>query len=106
MGIKSRSGSGIRILDEHPGSYFRELGNIFWVLNILVIFFDADPGSGIFLIRDGKTSDPESRINIPDPQLRVLFRMSWKGADTVVCWTTILLSTISSWLTRAMCRLR
>jgi hypothetical protein len=29
MGIKSRSGYGIRIRDEHPGSYFRELENNF-----------------------------------------------------------------------------
>ena len=31
MDKKSRSGSGIRIRDEHPGSYFRELRNNFWV---------------------------------------------------------------------------
>ncbi len=39
----------IRIRDEHPGSYFRELETVFR-LNILK-FFDADPdpGSGIFL---------------------------------------------------------
>jgi hypothetical protein len=29
MGKKSRSRSGIRIRDEHPGSYFRELRNKF-----------------------------------------------------------------------------
>jgi hypothetical protein len=47
MGKKSRSGSGIR--DEHPGSYFRELGKDFWVKKIPK-FFDADlgPGSGTF----------------------------------------------------------
>jgi hypothetical protein len=31
FGKKSRSGSGFRIRDEHPGSFFRELRNIFWV---------------------------------------------------------------------------
>jgi hypothetical protein len=40
----------IRIRDEHPGSYFRELGNNFFGYKILKLF-DADPGSGIFLIR-------------------------------------------------------
>jgi hypothetical protein len=46
----------IRIRNEHPGSYFRELKKIF-ALKILK-FLDADPdlGSGIFLTpdRDGK----------------------------------------------------
>jgi hypothetical protein len=56
MGKKTtRSGSGIWILDEQPGSYLREIRNNFFGLKILK-FFDADPGSGIFLIRhlDGK----------------------------------------------------
>jgi hypothetical protein len=44
----------IRIQDEQPRSYFRELRNYFWVK--LLKFFDADPGSGIW---DGKNSDPE-----------------------------------------------
>jgi hypothetical protein len=39
MGKKSRS--GIRIRDEHPESYFRELRNN-WVK--ILKFFDADPG--------------------------------------------------------------
>jgi hypothetical protein len=30
MGTNSRSGSGIRIRDEHPGVYFREFRNTFW----------------------------------------------------------------------------
>jgi hypothetical protein len=53
----------IRIRDEHPESYFRELRNKFRVK--ILKFFDAvaGPGSGIFLalgsgIRDGKNSDP------------------------------------------------
>jgi hypothetical protein len=47
MGKKSGSGSGIP--DEQPGSYFRELSNNFWVK--ILIFFDADPGSGMEKIR-------------------------------------------------------
>jgi hypothetical protein len=48
----SRYGSGIWIRDEHPGSYFRELRNYFWVK--ILKFLDADaaifltPGSGIW----------------------------------------------------------
>jgi hypothetical protein len=49
MGKKSRS--GIRILDEHPRSYFRELRKQFFGLKIHK-FFDADPGSGNFLTLD------------------------------------------------------
>jgi hypothetical protein len=52
MGKKSGSGSGIRIRDEQPRSYFLELRNHFYGVKILK-FFDADPG-----IRDGKKSDP------------------------------------------------
>jgi hypothetical protein len=51
----------IRIRDEQPGSYFRELRTIFWVK--ILKFFDADPGSGMekfgSRIRDGKNSDPQ-----------------------------------------------
>jgi hypothetical protein len=46
-----KSGFGIRIRDELPGSYFLELRK-YWVK--ILKFFDADPGSGI---RDGKKSD-------------------------------------------------
>jgi hypothetical protein len=66
----SGSGSRIRIrIDEQPGSYFRELENNFFWVNILK-FFDADPGSGIgkIRIRDGKNTNPGSGKNIPDPQ--------------------------------------
>jgi hypothetical protein len=61
--------------DEHPGSHVRELRNNVWGLKYY--FFDADPGSGIFLtldpvsgIRDGKIRirEPGSRINIKDPK--------------------------------------
>jgi hypothetical protein len=47
MGKKSRS--VIRIRVEYPGSYFRELRNNFFGLNI---FFDAEPRFGIFLTLD------------------------------------------------------
>jgi hypothetical protein len=64
MGKKSVSGSGIRIRDEQPGSYFRELRNHFLELKYRYLkFFDADPGSGMEKF--------ESGINIPDPQHRV-----------------------------------
>jgi hypothetical protein len=58
MGKKIR----IRIRDEPPGSYFRELRNNFWFKNLQ--FFDADLESGMekFGFRD-----PKSGINIPDP---------------------------------------
>jgi hypothetical protein len=69
MGKKSRSGFEIRIRDEHPGSYFRELRDKFLGFKILEFFdayVDPNPGSGNlfdpgFVIRDGKNSDP---INI------------------------------------------
>jgi hypothetical protein len=48
FGIRDISGSGIR--DEHPGSYFREFRKIFRIK--ILKFFDANPGSGIFLTRD------------------------------------------------------
>jgi hypothetical protein len=61
MGKKSGSGSGIRIRDEQPGSYFRELKRQFFGVKYL--------NSLVWIrIRDGKKSDPGSGINIPDPQ--------------------------------------
>jgi hypothetical protein len=55
----------IRILDDQPGSYFRELRNQFFCVKILNLF----DGYGI---RDGKNSDPDGKhsavIKIPDPQ--------------------------------------
>ncbi len=63
------SGIRIRIRDEQPGSYFRELKNKFFglkYLNSLMRIRDGKKfGSGI---RDGKNSDPGSRINLPEPQ--------------------------------------
>jgi hypothetical protein len=38
----------MQIRDEHPGSYFRELRNNFWVKILKYFDADADPGSGIF----------------------------------------------------------
>ena len=50
---KSRSGSGIRTRDEHPGSYFRELRKKIFGLKIpKFCYADPDPGSGIFLTLD------------------------------------------------------
>ncbi len=62
IGKKSRSGSGIRIRNKHPRSYFRELRNYFRVK--ILEFFDAVPfpGSGIFLTLDQGYFCP------PDPQ--------------------------------------
>jgi hypothetical protein len=36
----------------NPDHISESLETICWVINILILFFDADPGSGIFLIRD------------------------------------------------------
>jgi hypothetical protein len=63
MGKKSRSGSGIRIQDEHFGFYFREPRNNFWVKMLTFFDADADPGSGNLLTLDpasgiGKNSNP------------------------------------------------
>jgi hypothetical protein len=65
MGKKSGSGSGMNNKDHISES----LETIFLRVKILK-FFDADLGSKKFRsgIRDGKNSDPGSRITIPDPQ--------------------------------------
>ncbi len=52
MGKKSRSGSGIRVLDEHPESYFLELRQFFGLKILKVFYADPDSGSGIFLTLD------------------------------------------------------
>ncbi len=77
MSKKSRSGSGIRIRNEHSGSYLRELRTNFLgllrYLNYLMRIWIWEPESFFFLgsgIRDGQNSDPGSGINIPDPQHR------------------------------------
>jgi hypothetical protein len=57
MGKMTGSGSGIRIRDEKPGSYFQELRNHFLGLKKILKFFDADPESGI---QGGKNLDPGS----------------------------------------------
>jgi hypothetical protein len=61
--IRDTGWKKIRIRDEHPGSYFRGLRTIFLGFKIL-IFFDADPRSGIEKFGSG--------INIPDPQQCVI----------------------------------
>jgi hypothetical protein len=53
MGKISGSGFGIRIRDEQPGSYFRELRNNFLGLKYL---------NSLIRIRDGKNSDPGWKI--------------------------------------------
>jgi hypothetical protein len=49
------SGFGIRIWDEHPGSYFRDLRNLNSLMRIRIrdteIFFPLDPGSGMEKVR-------------------------------------------------------
>jgi hypothetical protein len=58
MGKKSGSGSGMN----HPDHIYETLETIFWVQ--ILKFFDADPGSGVEIIRsgirDGKNSYPVS----------------------------------------------
>jgi hypothetical protein len=53
---------------KNPDHISESLEAIFWVK--ILQFFDADPGWKKFGsgIRDGKNSDPRSRINIPNPQ--------------------------------------
>ncbi len=62
--------SGIRIRDEQPRSYFREL-NHFLGLKYL---------NSLMRIRDGKKLYPGSKINIPDPQQ--CFFYLWCGKFT------------------------
>jgi hypothetical protein len=72
MGKKSRSESGIR--EEHPGSYFRELRNNFWVKKNLTLrcgsgsgfrnLFDLDPGSWIQDSQHWKLKLKKCHINI------------------------------------------
>jgi hypothetical protein len=65
MGKKSGSGYGIRILDEHPGSYFRELSNNFLGKNTYLYYLmwirNRDPDSFRPWIRD-----PDGKIRIRD----------------------------------------
>jgi hypothetical protein len=51
------------------------LKNNFWVK--ILQFFDVEPGSGMekIGIRDGKKSDLESGINIPDPQHCIVMQL-------------------------------
>jgi hypothetical protein len=68
MDKRSRSGSGI--WDEHPGSYFRDLGKNFWLKILKSFDVDPNPGSGIFLTLDLKSGMEKfgSWKNISDPQ--------------------------------------
>jgi hypothetical protein len=60
MGKKVGSGSGIRIRDEQPRSYFRELRNNFLIKTHK--FFNADLGSGMEIFGSGM-----EKIRIRDP---------------------------------------
>jgi hypothetical protein len=64
MGKTSRSGSTIRIRDEHPGSYF-SLESIFWVK--ILTFFDGDADPGIFLTMDPGSGMEKIRIRDKHP---------------------------------------
>jgi hypothetical protein len=72
MGKKSGTGSGIRIRDEQPRSYFRELRNNFFVK--ILKFFDADPGSGMEKIRilDPRSGLKKIRIRDKHPESATL----------------------------------
>ncbi len=48
MGKKSKSGYGMNI----PDHISEGLETVFWVKLKILKFFDADPGSGIFLTMD------------------------------------------------------
>jgi hypothetical protein len=65
MGKKSKSGSEIRIRDEHFGSYFRELRNKYLVK--ILKFFDVDPGSGNILTLDPGSGIRNGKNRIWDP---------------------------------------
>jgi hypothetical protein len=67
MDKNSRSRSGIRIRNEHPGSY-RELRNNFFEVILKSIDADADPGIFLTLDRDPGWENFGSGINIPDPK--------------------------------------
>ncbi len=80
-GIGKKSGSGIRIQDEQPGSYFRELRKQFFGLKYLNSSMrirkpEAYPGSFWSWFQDGKNLDPGSGVNIPDPH--PCLRGTWK----------------------------
>jgi hypothetical protein len=64
MGKKSRSRSGIRIQDEYPGSFLRELRNNFWVKILKFFDMDLDPRSGG---GGWKYSDPDIRYWVHTP---------------------------------------
>jgi hypothetical protein len=65
----------LRIRDEQPGSYFRELKKQFWVK--ILKFFDADPGWKKF----------RSGINIPDPHhcIPALFALFVLFVRALIC---------------------
>jgi len=86
------SGFRIRIRDDQPGSYFRELRNQFFWVKILNLF-DAYPGSGIEIIRirdkhpgsatlgGGKGIDPQSP---PTPRCVTDDRKPWSSRQLLL----------------------
>jgi hypothetical protein len=68
MGKTSRSGSVIRIRDEHTASYFIELNQLrynFWIKIIKFFDADADPDTGIFMALDLDSGMEKVRIRDP-----------------------------------------
>jgi hypothetical protein len=81
----------IRIRDEQPGSYFRKLRKQFFGLKYLKFGMGIriqDPGWKKNRIRDGKNSDPGSRIRntatvLPNKHVKTVFvmlRSRWRAA--------------------------
>jgi hypothetical protein len=78
-GMGKKSGSGSRIWDEQPRSYFLELRNHFFGLKYL---------NSLMRIRDGKNSDPgsgmeKSRIRDKHPRSATLCTSLFNCAQTV-----------------------
>jgi hypothetical protein len=74
LGIRDGEKIMIRIRDEQPGSYFRELRNNFWVK--ILKFFGADPrqkkfGSGMEKIRMRDKHPRSATLEFPDPTFLV-----------------------------------
>jgi hypothetical protein len=74
MGKKSRTGSGINI----PDHISESLETIFWVKKLK--FFDADPGSEIFLTLDPGSGMEKNRFRDKHPGTAALPR-AFKGTQ-------------------------
>ncbi len=88
--LGSGIGKKIKIREEHPGLYFRELRNsfsVFWVNNSKILkFFDADmdPGSGIYFEPGSGIEKFGSGIKHPGSATLILIDYS---TQTVTNWT-------------------